>query len=318
MMRINRREFGAASSAYVSSVILAQAPVKAASEAIIDTHTHFYDPTRPQGIPWPGKNDKLLYRKVLPDEFKKLAQPHGVTGTVVVEASPLLEDNQWLLDLAKDDPYLLGIVGHLQLTPGSDDFGKQLDRFAKDRKFRGIRISEGGLAKGLDQKSYLDNLRKLADADRQLDVNGGPGAPAVVAKLADAVPGLRIVINHAANVRIDGKAPPDAWQKAIHEAAKKKNVWCKVSALVEGTGKSDGSGPKEVEFYKPVLDHLWESFGEDRLIFGSNWPVSARFASYSTLFEIVDKYFTAKGKSVRAKFFAKNALAAYRWPTVRG
>lgn len=315
MIQINRREFGAVSTACISGAILAQAPVKAASEGIIDTHTHFYDPTRPQGVPWPGKNDRLLYRKVLPDEFKKLVMPQGVTGTVVVEASPLLEDNQWLLDLAKDDPYLPGIVGHL--TPGSDDFGKQFDRFAKDRKFQGIRISEGGLIKGLDQKSYLDNLRKLADADRQLDVNGGPGTPAVVAKLAQAIPALRIVINHAANVRIDGKAPPDAWQKAMQEAARQKNVWCKVSALVEGTGKSDGSAPKEVEFYKPVLDHLWESFGEDRLIFGSNWPVSVRFATYATLFEIVDKYFTAKGKPVRAKFFAKNALAAYRWPTVR-
>jgi L-fuconolactonase len=45
---------------------------------IIDSHTHFYDPTRPQGVPWPGKDDKILYRRVMPDEFRKLVRPHGV------------------------------------------------------------------------------------------------------------------------------------------------------------------------------------------------------------------------------------------------
>ena len=71
---------------------------------IIDTHVHFYDPTRPQGIPWPGKNNKQLYRPVLPDEFKRLSKPFGVAGTIVVEASPWIEDNQWCLDLAAKEP----------------------------------------------------------------------------------------------------------------------------------------------------------------------------------------------------------------------
>src|SRR5262245_62200533 len=73
------------------------------ADEIIDTHTHFYDPTRPEGVPWPGKDDKLLYRKVLPRDFLKVASPVGVTRTIVVEASPWLEDNQWLLDLARRD-----------------------------------------------------------------------------------------------------------------------------------------------------------------------------------------------------------------------
>lgn len=93
---------------------------------IIDTHTHFFDPTRPEGVPWPGKNDKRLYRRVLPDEFKRLAQPLGVVGTVVVEASPWVEDNQWLLDLAAKEPLLVGIVGRLDTA--SDDFEKHLRR----------------------------------------------------------------------------------------------------------------------------------------------------------------------------------------------
>src|SRR3954463_3661175 len=91
----------------VMALALVQAP--AAQEKpkldIIDTHTHFYDPTRPQGVPWPGKGDKKLYRPVLPSEYKQLAKPFGVVGTIVVEASPWVEDNQWLLDLAAKEPF---------------------------------------------------------------------------------------------------------------------------------------------------------------------------------------------------------------------
>ena len=77
---------------------------------IIDTHTHFYDPTRPQGVPWPGPDEELLYRRVLPEDHRALAAPEGVTGTVVVEASAWLEDNQWILDLAAQTPWIVGLV----------------------------------------------------------------------------------------------------------------------------------------------------------------------------------------------------------------
>src|SRR3990172_1342684 len=87
---------------------------------IIDCHTHFYDPTRPEGVPWPSKDDKLLYRRVLPEDYKRVARPLGVTGTVVVEASPWVEDNEWVLDLAAKDPFLVGLVGHLD--PKNDPF----------------------------------------------------------------------------------------------------------------------------------------------------------------------------------------------------
>ena len=64
-------------------------------------------------------------------------------------------------------------------------------------------------------------------------------------------------------------------------------------------------------FYRPTLDAIWESFGEDRVIFGSNWPVSARFAGYATLFNLVDEYFRGKGAPAAGKYFSKNARTAY-------
>ena len=110
-----RREFlvGSLGSALIGA---ATANVLAKEETrleIIDTHTHFYDPTRPQGVPWPSKDDAVLYRPILPAEFNELARPHGVTGTVVVEASPWVEDNQWVLELAAREKSILGVVGRL-------------------------------------------------------------------------------------------------------------------------------------------------------------------------------------------------------------
>ena len=314
---VSRRSFLHAATTTASAAVLLgatsapAAAVPAAPLTIIDTHTHFYDPARPKGVPWPGKGDAVLYRTMLPKDYRALPVPQPVTGTVVVEASPLLEDNQWILDLAAKDPFIVGFVGHLD--PGTPQFAGHLKRFAANPLFRGIRIGQGALQKGLPQPAFLDDLRLLIRHDLELDVNGGPTLLPFAAQLAAALPALRIVINHNANVKIDGQAPPAAWREGIRAAAAHANVFCKASALVEGTGRNDGTAPRAVEFYRPVLDAVWEAFGEDRLIYGSDWPVSERFASLATVQAIVTDYFTAKGQRAAEKFFSKNALNAYKW-----
>lgn len=313
MSDTSRRSFLKTTVGAFATVALAAragAADKPPASAIIDTHTHFYDPTRPQGVPWPGKNDKTLYRRVLPDDYKSFAKPLGVTGTIVVEASSWLEDNQWVLDLAEKDPFILGLVGHL--TPGDDEFAQQLKRFAKNKRFRGIRIGHGLLKERFDRPEFARDLKSLAEHDLELDVNGGPDMLADVARLAERLPGLRIVINHCANVRIDGKALPAAWQRDMQSAAKHAAVYCKVSALVEGTGRNDGKAPDDVAFYKPTLDVIWKAFGEERVIYGSNWPVSERFASYAVVQRIVADYFADHGREASEKYFHRNAVAAYK------
>lgn len=281
--------------------------------AIIDTHTHFYDPTRPEGVPWPGKGDKVLYRPVLPAEFKKLAVPHGVTGTVVVEASSRLEDNQWLLDIAKDEPFLAGIVG--RLAPDDAKFIQHLERFAKNPRFRGIRWNEAETRDGLKNAAVGDRLKALSDTGLTLDLNGGPEVHHVAADLAGKFPKLKIVINHMGNPRMDGKPPSEAWLKAIKaSSAAGKNVWCKLSALVDGTGKSGRKAPTDAAFYKPTFDSLWEAFGEDRLVYGSNWPVSDLYARYATVFDLAAGFVKPKGAVAFAKVFGANAQSAYALP----
>ena len=276
---------------------------------IIDTHIHLYDPSRPQGVPWPNPDDEVLYRTVLPEHYKALAVPEGVTGVVIVEASEWVEDNQWILNIARNEPFIVGFVGNLQL--GSEDFEKNLNRFFVNPLFRGIR-PRGSSIKNLEQsKKSLTDIEILAGKNLSLDLLVGPRDLPDVAYLAKRVPEMRIVINHIACVRIDGNAPDPAWVEGMQMAAENPGVYCKVSGLVEVT--QDKPAPTDVGYYTPTLDVLWDAFGEDLLVYGSNWPVSERFADYATVQKIVMEYFKGKGQEATEKYFWKNSKAAYKW-----
>ena len=273
---------------------------------IIDCHTHFYDPTRPEGIPWPGKGTPL-YRPVLPKHLRELKQFRRVTGTVIVEASDRLDDNAWLLELAQDDPFIVGIVGHID--PGTPDFAKHAKRFAANPLFRGIRVSSGLVNEFLKKGTFAD-LTFLADHDLALDVNGGPETPALLARLARELPALRIVLNHIGNVRITSAAPPRDWQEGIRSAAGQPNVFCKISALVEGAASDGKKAPGDLAFYKPYIDVVWNAFGDDRVIYGSNWPVSESAADYEPMQRIVMEYAFEKGDKAARDFCLPAATRA--------
>lgn len=314
-MKTNRRAFLRNAAAGVAGAALAVDSPAADQPAltIIDTHTHFYDPSRPQGVPWPRKDDAFLYRTVLPKDYLALPVPRPVTGTVVVEASAWVEDNQWILDLARDNPFIVGFVGHLK--PGEPEFAANLKRFASDKLFRGIRIPAGSLRDGLGRAEFVADLKRLADRDLSLDLNGPASTLPDIARLAREIPSLRLVINHHANIAMDGKTVPDDWQRDWRALAKQRNVFAKVSGLVEGASRAfkDNKAPTDAAFYRPFLDVTWEAFGEDRLVYGSNWPVSERFASLSAVQSMVTDYFTTKGRAALGKVFAGNAAVAYKW-----
>jgi len=141
-------------------------------------------------------------------------------------------------------------------------------------------------------------------------VGGGEILP-FAEQLVKKLPHLRIIIDHLAGVVVDGKAPPADWLKNMRSLAQRLNIYCKLSGLVEGTGRSDGSAPRDVEFYRPVLDALRERFGPERLIYASNWPVSERFAPLATVQGIVEDYFRSHGRPAEEGVFSKSAKAAY-------
>lgn len=275
---------------------------------IIDTHTHFYDPSRPEGVPWPLPENELLYRTVLPAHFRAVAEPYGVTGTVVVEASAWLADNQWILDLAADDPTIVGFVGHID--PGRPEFGAELARFAPNPLFRGIRCG-GPFFEDVAAGSFLDDMARLAERDLSLDVLIRAQHLDGMLAVARRVPNLRIVINHILHMPIDGEALDPAWVARYQRAAEPPNVHMKVSALMEQSRRQPA--PSALDFYRPALDALWHAFGPDRLIYGSNWPVLERAGSYGDALNIVHTYFAEKGDEASAKYFWRNAKAVYKW-----
>jgi predicted TIM-barrel fold metal-dependent hydrolase len=146
-----------------------------------------------------------------------------------------------------------------------------------------------------------------------LDLVGGMEILPFANRLAGEVPDLRIVIDHLAGVAVDGLAPPANWAVQMRALVRRRNVFCKISGLVEGTGRSDGSAARDVEFYRPVLDGMCEMFGPERLIYGSNWPVSERFAPLATVHGIVADYFRGRGRPAEEQVFSRSAKAAYRW-----
>lgn len=304
-MLIHRREFVGTCFA---SVAFGQQNQKQLE--ILDTHTHFYDPTRPQGVPWPGKQDSSLYRKVLPEDYKKIARPLGVIGTIIIEASPWVEDNQWLLDLAKDDTFIPAIIGNL--NPLEEKYPEHLRRFAKQTKFRGFRINDNHLKKVLEDQKGVQNLQLLSDLGLRLEVNGGPPLLMTVDKTAQKFPKLKIMVNHAANMPNDGKEPQKLWVDGMNLASRNENVYCKISSLT-GSARSGGFKGEYVplDYCRGVLDVLWSSFGSKRLVVGSDWPVGEKGASLKNIFDLPRDFLKTKPPEEQANVFIGNAKDFY-------
>lgn len=295
---VNRRSFLHVSAA----AAFAQSPP---GFPIIDTHIHLFDPTRPQGVPWPERENAALYRPALPERYRGIAGPLGIKGAVVIEASPWFDDNQWVLDVAAKDPIILGVIGNLE--PGKPEFANQLARFRRNRLFRGIRYGNlwgRDLLSDLNRPAFVDGLKMLAKAGLTLDAaNPNPQLMAAALRVSERVPDLRIVLDHVPQMKL-----PDP---SVRELGKRPNVFVKLSAVYRRIGSEV---PRDVAAYRATLDELVSTFGEDRILYGSDWPNSDRLRPYGDVLAIVKEYFEAKPRSVAEKFFYRNALRAYRLP----
>jgi predicted TIM-barrel fold metal-dependent hydrolase len=236
-----------------------------------------------------------------------MVRPLGIEGAVVVEASGWVEDNQWVLDLAKNNPVIVGLVGHLE--PGGEGFGRNLSRFSANPLFRGIRLNGGAITGGVARAAFLEDLQRLADAGLMLDAIGNATMVRALIRLADRIPKLRIAIDHM-------PAEPPGWRDtassraALRELAKRPQVYCKVSGVLQ---RVDGRVVEDPGAYRGALDELWEMFGAERVMYGSNWPVSERLARYPAVFHAVREYANAKGAAPAARFFSTNSRDCYRW-----
>jgi predicted TIM-barrel fold metal-dependent hydrolase len=283
------------------------------STPIIDSHIHLFDPTRPQGVPWPSKDNAVLYKPALPERYRSIAVPLGILGAIEVECSPWLEDNQWVLDVAAKDSIIVGTVGNLE--PGTTDFQSHLERFHKNPLFRGIRCGNlwgRNMGSEAAKPRFIADMELLAQAGLELDIaNPEPRLIADVVRLTDAVPELRIVIDHLPRVDLPHNARVQKeWDADLRRLGARPQVYAKLSGVLR---RVNGRVPLDLEFYRPRLDQLWEVFGEDRLIYGSDWPNSDLWGAYPEALRIVREYLSTKGSAAAEKVLWKNSVAAYRW-----
>jgi predicted TIM-barrel fold metal-dependent hydrolase len=316
---MNRRTFLGVAAGLTLVDAGAQTPP---SIPIIDTHIHLFDPSRPGGVPWPSANNpahKVMYMPSLPSRYRKVVDGLGIVGAIEIECSPLLEDNQWVLDVAKADDIMVGTIGHL--TPGTPEFRAQLDRFHKNPLFRGIRYGLGGrpgrggekgpVVHEVDRPGFVDDLKALADADLVMDTaNPSVSLLEGVVRVSDKVPNLRIVIDHLPQMwpTAAERAPYDATMKAIKD---RPQIYTKVSEVLRR--EADGKIPTDLAFYRSRIDEIVDVFGMDRVLYGSDWPNGDQWLPVPVGFKIVHEYFMAKGQAAAEKYFWRNSIKAYKW-----
>jgi predicted TIM-barrel fold metal-dependent hydrolase len=264
-------------------------------------------------VPWPPQDDTVLYKPHLPDEFKAVSKPVGLTGVIVVEASDRPEDNQWVLDLVKDDEFFVALVGNID--PYEPDFEERLANLQKDPRVVGLRLRNGRQRKAIDytDPKLLQSLRAVAQAGLSVDLLlNGAGVEAVkkADQLARTIPELRIVIDHVIGYDFDGRSVPADWIAAVEKLSENKNVWCKVSGLYQRSVPQPA--PKTLSHYEEVLEVLWKNLGPERLVFGSNWPCTKKSGDYTSYVKLVNQYFSKKGDDASERYFWMNAVEAYR------
>lgn len=306
---MDRRQFFTTSAAAAAALAAGSTSAEAAplNIPIIDTHIHLFDISRPQGVPWPPKDDKVLYKTALPARFREVSKGLNVVGAIELECSPWLEDNQWVLDVMAKDDIMVGMIG--DLDPDHAEFPKNLERFRKNPLYLGIRygnIWDRDFHKKSNDAKWLDGIKRLADANLTLD-SANPTAELIsdLLRLKDRVPNLRMVLDHLPRLAVT-----KAIEKDLREIAKRPDVYVKVSGVLRDEGNRV---PKDTAFYKPRLDLLFDIFGEDRVVYGSDWPHSDRWGQYPEGLKVVREYFEAKGQAIAEKYFWRNSVKAYRW-----
>jgi L-fuconolactonase len=303
------------------SVLAARPAPAGPARPIAETHIHLYQVTRPGGVPFPRPSNAILYRDVLPADYKAMARKAGVVSAGVMEASPLFEDNFAVADLIKNDPFFTFYVAQLEV--GAPDFSAKLGRLVKSPKCVGIRSFLWSPKLTLDSKQLAD-LRELAKEGMTLDLisRGDLNPKEDIARLAEAVPELRIVVDHLAGAK--GQKVEPRWAEGIRKLAAHPNVYLKFSSFFDMYNprptEDDGwKSPTTMASYKPHFDVVMDAFGPDRLIFGSNWPVVNLGGSFQQEIALAEEYLQPRGEAVRDKIMSQNAQKVYRRlrPTTR-
>ena len=273
---------------------------------MIDSHQHFWQVGRFE-YPWMTSDLGVLYRDYLPDDLAPILSRNGVEKTVLVQASNSVAESRWLLNLAEENRFIAGVVGWVDLM--SVEIDAQLDELTAHSKFKGVRhlVESEPDDDWIAQPAVLSGLRRLSTYGLSYDLLVHTRHLKYVPLVAESCPELALVIDHVAKPPI-AKNEIKEWSQGLKPLASYPNVHCKLSGLVTEANWTSW----QTDDLRPFVEFALESFGVDRLMFGSDYPVCLLASTYDRVLESFQEILTDLKNADRDKIFSRNAANFYR------
>ncbi len=273
----------------------------------IDAHQHFWK-YNPEEYGWINDDMLSIKRDFLPEHLKPLLEENGFDGCVAVQARQSLEETRFLLQLADGNDFIKGVVGWVDLQ--SEAVEDSLTEFVRNRKLKGVRhvIQDEPDDEFILREGFLRGISLLSKFHLAYDILVFPKQLPHVVTFLDKFPGQPFVIDHLAKPDIaSGRQEP--WARYMREIARHPYVMCKLSGMVtEATWKT--WKPTDFQFY---LETVFDAFGEDRLMIGSDWPVCLLAANnYKEVMGIVSKFLGEISAEAQKKILGINAINFYK------
>jgi L-fuconolactonase len=274
----------------------------------IDAHQHFwhYDAVE---YGWIDEGMATLRRDFLPHDLKPLLSQAGFDGCVAVQARQTLEETRWLLSLAGQNDFIRGVVGWADLR--SPQLADQLREFTRNPKLVGVRhiVQAEPDDEFMLRTDFRRGIEQLADFGLAYDILVYPRQLRAAVKLVSQFPEQRFVLDHIAKPLI-AQGALEPWNTDIRALAQFPNVGCKVSGMVT---EANWTGWRPQDF-RPYLDVVFEAFGPERIMIGSDWPVCTVAAPYANTLGIVTDYIAPLPADQQAAILGGNSSTFYRLP----
>ncbi|WP_133903245.1 amidohydrolase family protein [Actinophytocola oryzae] len=271
---------------------------------MVDAHHHLWDPRR-RTYDWLAGLDAIGR----PYTEADLRAVTPAAATVLVQTVSSVEETVEFLAVAESSSLVAGVVGWVDLT--APDVAERLAELG-DGPLVGIRhqAQDEPDPDWLVRPEVVRGIRAVAAAGLTYDILVKPEQHEAAVELADAVPGVRLVLDHAGKPAIaDGGYEP--WAAFLTSIAARPNVFCKLSGLVTEADWTRWT----VDGLRPYAAHVLETFGPDRVMFGSDWPVCELAATYDQVYSAARDFTAALSTSERAEVFGGTAARAYPIPT---
>ncbi len=272
---------------------------------VVDAHQHFWRIARGD-YEWLTPALGPIHRDFGPDDLAPILARCGVDRTVLVQAAATTAETRFLLELAERTPFVAGVVGWIDFE--SDDVERDLDALAASPRLLGVRpmIQDVADVDWMLGAAPGPAFQALVDRDLTFDALVKPPHLPNLLRLIDRHPGLRVVVDHAAKPAIrDGAF--DEWARDLARIACETEARCKLSGLVTEAGDDRSLGALE-----PYLDHVVQSFGPDRVMWGSDWPVCILGGGYEAWHDTTFAYLARLDATARARILGGTASEFYR------